>query len=188
MQPDPNRPPDDNKLRELILFIAKQSRGDERFGSVKLNKLLFFSDFLAYVRLGSSITGQEYQCLKKGPAPRKLLPIIKSMKRSGALTIEDREYHGHTQKVPTALREPNLAEFTAEEIGIVTEVLVAHYRKNAKSISSKSHEFSGWQLAREGETIPYQTALVRFLKVRKKDLETAQKMKAELVALKKTCP
>jgi hypothetical protein len=30
---------------------------------VKLNKLLFFSDFTAYLLFGESITGQEYQKL-----------------------------------------------------------------------------------------------------------------------------
>jgi len=50
----------DKRLRELILLIATRSEGDEPFGAVKLNKLLFYADFFAYVKFGESITGQEW--------------------------------------------------------------------------------------------------------------------------------
>ena len=53
--------PDDNKLRELVLYIAVLSEGDPAFGKVKLNKLLFFADFTAYLSFGKPITGHEYQ-------------------------------------------------------------------------------------------------------------------------------
>src|SRR5687767_3702503 len=95
---DPTRDPDDSKLAELILFIAHRSECDERFGAVKLNKLLFFSDFLAYGRLGSSITGQDYQKLQHGPAPRKLLPVVREMEESGDFAWKERDgYAGRTQ-------------------------------------------------------------------------------------------
>jgi hypothetical protein len=32
----------DERLAELLLFIAKKSEGDRRFGAVKLNKIIFF--------------------------------------------------------------------------------------------------------------------------------------------------
>src|ERR1035437_1475045 len=62
--------PNDDKLRELVLYIATASEGDEPFGKVKLNKILFFADFEAYRRFVRSITGHEYQKLAQGPAPR----------------------------------------------------------------------------------------------------------------------
>ena len=73
------------KLRGLILHICIRSEDDEAFGAVKLNKLLFFSDFLAFVRLGKAITGQEYQKLDHGPAPRRMLLVIREMERSGVI-------------------------------------------------------------------------------------------------------
>jgi hypothetical protein len=57
------------------LLIATRSEGDEPFGAVKLNKLLFYADFFAYVKFGECITGQEYQKLAQGPAPRRMLPV-----------------------------------------------------------------------------------------------------------------
>jgi len=43
---------DDEKLRELILYLADNSNGDESFGALNLNKHLFYADFYAYVYLG----------------------------------------------------------------------------------------------------------------------------------------
>jgi hypothetical protein len=79
----PRIKPDDSKFRELILLIARESEGDPRFGSIKLNKLLFYADFVAYQHLGKPITGQEYFALPQGPAPRYMVPIREKMEADG---------------------------------------------------------------------------------------------------------
>src|SRR5262245_55681451 len=43
------------KFKELVLYLALQSRADKQFGMVKLNKLLYLCDFEAYRVLGHSI-------------------------------------------------------------------------------------------------------------------------------------
>ena len=70
----PTQSPQDEKLRELIVYISWRSRKDPNFGAIKLNKLLFFADTAAYRELGKSITGSEYQHLPEGPCPRRILP------------------------------------------------------------------------------------------------------------------
>ena len=37
------------KLKELVLHICDISIADDAFGSIKLNKLLFFSDFQTFI-------------------------------------------------------------------------------------------------------------------------------------------
>jgi hypothetical protein len=150
---------DHKKLRELILYIAVASEGDETFGSTKLNKLLFFSDFLCYMETGSAITWEEYQKLKNGPAPRALLPVSEEMRQGHELELADRRHYGRLQKRPMALRDPDLSVFTAAEIAVVERVLRRFRDKNASEISATSHQFLEWQLAGEGETIPYISSL-----------------------------
>jgi hypothetical protein len=181
----PPEAPDDRKLQELILFLAYRSEDDPRFGSTKLNKQLFFADFLAYVKLGKAITGHVYQKLPNGPAPRRMVPIIRDMVGAGSLAIQERDHFGRTQKVPVALRQADLQRFTSDEIAVVTEVLDTLRRKNAKGVSGLSHQFAGWKLAKERETIPYEVALVAFKKPRKKDIEKALAMRVELAALRR---
>jgi uncharacterized phage-associated protein len=150
----------DDKTKQLILYLAKVSEDDTTFGSVKLNKLLFYADFLAYVRLGKSITGQEYQALQHGPAPRRLVPIREAMVAEQSLAMVQQDFHNHVQHKPIARREADLSEFTADEIALVDYVVSSLRNATAKQVSEGSHQFIGWQYAKPNETIPYSVALV----------------------------
>lgn len=76
------------RFRELILYISQKCADDSTFGSVKLNKILFFSDFLTYAEFGEPITGFVYQKLANGPAPNRLLPIRNDMIEKGDLGLQ----------------------------------------------------------------------------------------------------
>ena len=71
----------DKRLGELILYIASRCERAQYFGKTKLNKILFYADFLYYKKTGDSITGQEYMRLDQGPAPRRLVPVVEALKR-----------------------------------------------------------------------------------------------------------
>jgi uncharacterized phage-associated protein len=152
--------PNDRKMKELILYLAQKSECDAAFGAVKLNKLLFFADFLAFQNFGKSITGHEYQKLKHGPAPRRLLPIQNALENDGSIRIVPTEYHGKTQNRCVAVRDPVMSDFDSEEIALVDQIIAEFSEKNAAFVSDLSHRFAGWKLAEECETIPYVVALV----------------------------
>src|SRR5688572_20552652 len=81
-----------DKFIELILYFSR--RGLEEglvIGSTKLNKLLFFSDFRAYAKLGQAITGARYQKLGWGPAPRALLPVRGELIENDDARLRDSE-------------------------------------------------------------------------------------------------
>jgi hypothetical protein len=80
----------EDKLAELVLYIAKQTRGDQAAGATKLNKYLYFADFSAVRRLGRPITGADYQKLRFGPAPRRLTPVRERLLRTGDARLEER--------------------------------------------------------------------------------------------------
>src|ERR1022692_449193 len=150
--------PNDDKLGELILLISEWSQLDKKFGSIKLNKLLFHADFSAFLVMGDPITGQEYFALKQGPAPRRLKPVTDRMKKSGWLAFQKLSSLGHPQKPPIPLRPPHLKMFSGTEIGFVRQTVDKFWRFNATEISNQSHLFLGWKTARLRETIPYATA------------------------------
>src|ERR1700733_4521543 len=64
-----------SKFKELVLYLSQRSAGDEGFGAVKLNKLLYRSDFEAYRLLGRPITGETYIKQEFGPVAADL-PIV----------------------------------------------------------------------------------------------------------------
>lgn len=168
------------KFSELVLYVAERSVSDPKFGATKLNKILFFSDFIAYATYGRSITGAEYQRLSHGPAPRQLKPIQNELVEEGHARIETRNYFGHVQHRIVPNRPLNLSLFTTDEIALVDEMLSQLREHNAVSISEMSHEVSmAWQVAQDGETIPYSTVFVSTNPPTPSDIARGQELAAK---------
>ncbi len=149
---------DGAKFRELALYISEKSAEDPRFGSVKLNKILYFSDFEAYRRLGQSITGATYRKLSEGPAPREMLPQRDVMLDSGDIAMEHRPYFAGIQQRVVPKRGARTDLFSAAELAVVNETIEALRHMTAREASDFSHRELGWLAADPGEDIPYDTA------------------------------
>ncbi|MXX20078.1 MAG: DUF4065 domain-containing protein [Dehalococcoidia bacterium] len=150
---------DKEKFAELIIYVAERCESHRLFGATKMNKILFFSDFIAFRELGAPITGAQYQALERGPAPVKLLPVRKVLEKQGQIAIQ--RIGGQERIVP--LRDPDLSGFSASEISIVESVIDELRTLSADEVSDLSHEFLGWEAAiAEGPKtpIPYETAFV----------------------------
>lgn len=148
------------KFHALIVYVAKWSEEnhDEWFGATKLNKILYFVDFLAFRRRGHPITGATYMRLSEGPVPREILKALDVLQGEGAIAVHPREFFQYVQKRAYALIAPNPNAFQPAERAIIDEVLEALRGKSASDVSAISHQELGWQLARDGETIAYETA------------------------------
>lgn len=158
---DPHvRPDADTRLAELILYVARRCERHTAFGAVKLNKILFYADFIAFAKLGEPITGTEYFRLPMGPAPRRLEPVTRTLFDHGDAVEQSRAVFAKMQKRIVPLREANLDLFTAAQIAIVDEVIDALCSMTADEVTELSHQFAGWELAEDHETIPYASALI----------------------------
>ncbi len=152
---------DVDKFKELILYVAEKSADDPSFGATKLNKILFFSDFLAYGMLGRPITGATYQRQDQGPVARGMLPAQKTLEREGAATVVQRVYFTRPQKRLINLRPADISSFTAEEIALVDRVIEALGHRNASEVSMLSHQHVlAWQLAGDRQEIPYEAVFL----------------------------
>jgi hypothetical protein len=150
----------DQKMKELILYLAVKSEADPRFSSTKLNKLLFYCDFAAYRDLGRPITGHAYQKLPFGPAPKAMLPLLEQMKREEDCFEVERDHYGRTQRRLQARRPPETALFSAAELVLADRILAALWESSATEVSDLSHDFIGWRAAALNEVIPYETVFV----------------------------
>ncbi len=147
---------DEEKLGELILYISQKSAVDPKFGSVKLNKILYLSDFLAFGNWGEAITGVPYQHLPKGPAPKRLLPVRDELRSRGELVVQEVPLKsGNVQQRTVNLREPKLELFSGKEISLVDKVIEVLWGLDADEATEFSHRFVGWKMTKGGENIPY---------------------------------
>ncbi len=146
-----------DKFKQLILYIAQESEFDPNFGATKLNKILFFCDFLAYRASGRSISEQRYFKLPFGPAPRALKPALTELVAEEACIEIERDHFGRPQKRVVVRREAKVEVFTSQEVALVGRVIRALWDNSAQEVSELSHLFIGWQLAADQEDIPYET-------------------------------
>src|SRR5713101_2465496 len=147
---------DEEKLAELILYISQKCATDPKFGAIKLNKILYLSEFLSFGNWGEPITGVEYQHLRKGPAPRRLIPVREELQRSGKLAVQRLPLRGGNVQVRTVnLVDPNWKVLSAREISLVDNIIEELWDLDAEESSEFSHRFVGWKMTKEGDPIPY---------------------------------
>ena len=149
-----------DKFRELIVYVAAQSANDPTFGAIKLNKVLYYSDFAAYRQLGQPITGATYRKFFEGPAPIELPDVRRELIDSGDATSEERPYFAGSvvRLVIRTGREPNRELFRPGELEIVDQVVDFFEGKTEREVADFSHKEPGWAVARDREDIPYETA------------------------------
>jgi hypothetical protein len=179
----------EKKFRELVLYISQKCANDPRFGATKLNKILFYSDFLSYALTGNPITGFEYQKLPNGPAPRRLLPVREAMVRDEELALQDITLsNGMTQKRTVNLRNPKPELFGGREIALVDEVIQRLSPFNATEVSELSHQRVGWIAASDNETIPYETIFISNQPLTEEEAQRGRRVAAKHASLTASCP
>ena len=170
-------PESEQRFRELLLYICEKCATDPKFGATKLNKILYFSDFLAFARLGQPITGFEYQRERNGPVPKRLVPIRNEMLRTGDLAVQPVKLaNGRVQQRSVNLREPRLDIFTPQQIALVDSIIEAFRGFTADEVSDFSHQMVGWKIANTGESIPYETVFVSAEPLTDADIQRAQEL------------
>lgn len=162
-----------SKLDELILYVAQRCAGDSRFGKIKLNKILFYADFKAFLKTGKSITGENYFKQPFGPVPCHLEKRLKHLKGKD-LEVVETEFFGRRQQRVVPKREARLDKFSGEEIAIVDDVIRQSANYTGSDISELSHRFSAWRVAEIGEEIPYEAALVQTGERTREKLQVAE--------------
>ncbi len=170
---------DEERFKELVLYVAEKAATDPSFGDTKLNKVLFFSDFFAYGFLGKPITGAEYQKLPFGPAPRKILPARRALVNEGRADVVNKG-RSFKQTVTVARTPANRRLFDTAQLDLVDEVFDMLREDTAISASEFSHQASaGWQLVEMHETIPYETVFVSTLKPPREAFDRGRELAAQ---------
>ncbi len=177
MRPERKWTEDDSRFKELVLEIREKCALDPKFGATKVNKVLCFSDFLAYAESYKPITGMEYQKLPKGPAPRRLKPIRDEMIKAGELVVQHVKLaSGRVQDRPIHLRSAKLEMFTSSQIALVDSIIEALRDSTAEDVSELSHRMVGWKVVDTNETIPYETIFVSDEPLTESDIERGKEL------------
>jgi hypothetical protein len=146
------------RLREAVLYVSNACSEAERFGLVKLNKIIWRADFESFAQRGQPVTGRQYQRLPQGPAPVEMLPVLDELQADRLLRIEPKKIVDFTELRPVALTKPVLNFFSRSDIDYLDRAISAYWDETGTEVSEISHGVA-WKSREDGEAVPYEPRL-----------------------------
>jgi len=147
------------KLKNMILYFIKRLDG---VLSVKLNKLLWYCDFLHFKETSVSITGAQYVRFPLGPVPEKYYLITDVMQDEKLLDMSEVEVQTkegiEMGNKFTALVEPDESLFSEKEKEVMNFIADTFRNDSSTSIKEKSHRETAYKKSKDRDIISYEYA------------------------------
>jgi len=147
------------KLAQMLLYVAQKLAGDRCNGKTKIHKILFFSDFEAYRQTGQSISGENYIKYDQGPFLPAVEPTVQKMTNRNLAAWELPNDSGEIRLAlrTTAIKTNLLSE---REIAIIDSTISGFWGWSAGAVSNRSHRLFGWLTTPNGQVIAYNSSYV----------------------------
>lgn len=141
------------RLKNLLLYVLNKM--GEVF-QTKMNKVLFYIDFLSYRERGMAISGLAYNALGYGPVPQRWDRVYSAFDE---VIPQPRLVHDQESIALTTNDVADISCFTEQELAVIDYVCSKMKDLSARDISELSHREPAWQNhLRQSETIPYSEA------------------------------
>lgn len=138
------------RLKNLLLYVIGQM-GD--VFQTKMNKVLFYIDFLSYRERGMAISGLAYNAIDFGPVPQRWDRVYSAFDEvvPESILIRDQESVALTSEC-----DADMEFFSETEMNVIDTVCSKLKDVSAHDISELSHKEPAWQkYLHKKETIPY---------------------------------
>lgn len=147
-----------DRLRQMILYVSAKCADAERFGLIKLNKIIWKADFDSFAARGTAVTGRAYKRQKFGPVATDMMPLYSEMLRDGLISIERVDFgDGVIEKRTTPQAQAKLDRFSLSDLAFVEESIQYYWQKTGEEPSDDSHGVA-WSTRSNGEDMPYELA------------------------------
>jgi len=152
------RNPNFEKFTEMIVFFSEKI---EPF-KTKMNKLLFYADFLMFKQSCFSISGVRYRAIEMGPVPNNFQSIFEYLENNNFIDIQYTQFpQGYTGEQFKARKEKpfNQALFSEMEIAVLNKVAEVFKESSTNNIIETSHLEEAWKMnIKEKNVISYKYA------------------------------
>lgn len=150
------------KMKAMVHHVIANS-DPVRLGAIRLNKIMWYADTLAYRSTGASISGETYVKRQFGPVPKNVLNILGELEAENAIVVRDqprfgvvlREFFAKTPSAPEGALSKDELAILEDVRGVICD------EHTAMSISELSHD-QVWEAANMGEEIPMAATLAAF--------------------------
>lgn len=149
------RNPNFEKFTEMVVFFSEKLKPFK----TKMNKLLFYADFLMFKESCFSISGIRYKAIDMGPVPNNFQSIFEYLANNNEVEINATEFpQGFTGEQFKAKEDRpfNPKLFTNKELLILEKVATAFSTTSTSSIVELSHSEEAWKVnVNDRKTISY---------------------------------
>lgn len=143
------------RLKNVMLYVLENCR---EVWTTKMNKLLFYIDFLSYRERGMAISGLSYRAIDFGPVPERWERVYSQFDE---IRQEMRAVGECEGIVLTASVRADESLFSQEELQLMTSVCEKLGKCSSSQMSELSHQEKGWIDCRVGhKMIPFENAFV----------------------------
>lgn len=132
--------PNFDKVANYVLFFAEKLQPLK----TKLNKLLFYSDFLNFKQTGFAISGCNYRAITLGPVPSHFSELFGLLEDQGFIQIEHEVLDRGVGERFVPGKDFDASLFTEQELDSMQKVVNAFQDYRTKEIVDLSHEETAW--------------------------------------------
>ena len=145
------------KLSNLLIYFISNSNPDYN-DKLKLNKMLYYTDFINFKNNGKSVTGLSYRAIPYGPVPSNYDFIFAFFSEKEKI-IESEFIQSHNSRVIEcfkALQEFDASVFNKEELETINKVVRLFKDMPSWDLVDLSHKEKAWiELNSSREIISY---------------------------------
>lgn len=127
-----------NRLKNAMLYLLENSKD---VWCTKMNKLLFYIDFLAYRENGMAISGLSYKAIDFGPVPERWDVVYSEF---AEIHQELRSIGDFVGSVLTSTGKADMSLFSEAEIKVMEKVCSQFKDFSSRELSRVSHEEKAW--------------------------------------------
>jgi putative zinc finger/helix-turn-helix YgiT family protein len=138
------RNPNFEKFTEMVVFFSDKLSPFK----TKMNKLLFYADFLMFKETCYSISGVRYKAIDMGPVPKNFQSIFEYLANNNEIYIYSTEFpDGYTGEQFKARedRKFNATLFTENELHTLEKVATVFKETSTTAIIELSHLEKAWK-------------------------------------------
>jgi len=152
------RNPNFEKFTEMVVYFSDKLSPFK----TKMNKLLFYADFLVFRQSCFSISGVRYKAIDMGPVPNNFQSIFEYLANKAEIDIYTTEFpNGYTGEQFKARKDRrfNAKLFTESELEILEKVATVFKETSTNDIIELSHLEEAWMKnAKDKSVISYEYA------------------------------
>jgi putative zinc finger/helix-turn-helix YgiT family protein len=138
------RQPNLDKLTEMVVYFTQEAKQPFK---TKMNKLLFYADFLNFTETGFGISGTRYRAIQMGPVPNNYNSLYDYMANTNAIDLCETQFESGAvgdQFKPLANRDFNKELFSPIELECLETIAQRFADTTTAQLIELSHQEPAW--------------------------------------------